>query len=108
MPSIKIPKNRIGVLIGKNGETKKKIEEKSGATLDIDSNSGQVEIDTREIEDPILSLKVEDVVKAVGRGFNPEKALEILRDEVDFVLIDIRAWVGKSKNAVRMMRGRVI
>ncbi len=108
MPSIKIPKNRIGVLIGKNGETKKKIEEKSGATLDIDSNSGQVEIDTREIEDPILSLKVEDVVKAVGRGFNPEKALEILRDEVDFVLIDIRDWVGKSKNAVRRMRGRVI
>jgi len=108
MPNIKIPKNRIGVLIGKNGEVKKEIEEKSGAKLDINSNSGLVEIDTNDIDDPLLSLKVEDVIKAVGRGFNPEKAMDILKDDIDFVLIDIRDWVGKSKNAVQRMRGRVI
>ncbi len=108
MPSIKIPKNRIGVLIGKDGEVKEKIEEKSGAKLDIDSNSGQVDIDVRDIEDPILSLKVEDVVKAIGRGFNPEKSMEILNDNIDLDLIDIRDWVGKNTNAVRRMRGRLI
>ncbi len=108
MPSIKIPNNRIGVLIGKDGSVKERIEEKSGARLEIDSNSGQVEIDVRDIEDPILSLKVEDVVKAIGRGFNPEKAIEILNDNVDLDLLDIRDWVGKSSNAVRRMRGRVI
>ncbi len=108
MPSLKIPKNRIGVLIGKNGEVKKEIEEKTGAELDINSKTGLVEIDTREVEDPILSMKIEDVVKAIGRGFNPEKAMEILRDDVNFDLLDIRDWVGKSSNAVRRMRGRVI
>ncbi|MFP3872231.1 MAG: KH domain-containing protein [Candidatus Natronoplasma sp.] len=108
MPSIKIPKKRIGVLIGKDGEVKDKIEEESGAELDIDSNSGEVDIDVRDIDDPILSLKVEDVVKAVGRGFNPDKAIHILKDEVDFALLDIRDWVGKNSNAVRRMRGRVI
>ncbi|MBS3781576.1 MAG: RNA-processing protein [Candidatus Thermoplasmatota archaeon] len=108
MPSIKIPKNRIGVLIGKDGKVKEKIEEESGAKLDIDSNSGQVDIDVRDIEDPILSLKVEDVVKAIGRGFNPEKAMEILNDNTDLDIIDIRDWVGKSSNAVRRMRGRLI
>ncbi|MEF8873805.1 MAG: KH domain-containing protein [Candidatus Thermoplasmatota archaeon] len=108
MPSMKIPKKRIGVLIGKNGSVKEKIEEKSGAELKIDSKTGQVDIDVRDIDDPILSLKVEDVVKAIGRGFNPEKAMEILNDEIDFALLDIRDWVGKSTNAVRRMRGRVI
>ncbi|MFP4143317.1 MAG: KH domain-containing protein [Thermoplasmata archaeon] len=108
MPSIKIPNNRIGVLIGKDGEVKERIEEESGAKLDIDSNSGQVEIDVRDIDDPILSLKVEDVVKAIGRGFNPDKAMEILNDNVDLDILDIRDWVGKSSNAVRRMRGRVI
>ncbi len=108
MPSIKIPKNRIGVLIGKDGEVKEMIEEESGAKLDIDSNSGQVDIDVREVDDPILSLKVEDVVKAIGRGFNPEKAIEILNDNIDLDLIDIRDWVGKNSNAVKRMRGRLI
>ncbi len=108
MPSMKIPKKRIGVLIGKNGSVKEKIEEESGAELEIDSKNGEVDIDVRDIEDPILSLKVEDVVKAIGRGFNPEKAIEILRDGVDFALLDIRDWVGKNTNAVHRMRGRVI
>lgn len=108
MPSLKIPKNRIGVLIGKDGEVKKEIEEKSGAMLDINSKTGQVNIDLRDVEDPILSLKVEDVVRAVGRGFNPKKAIKILNDEIDLELIDIRDWVGKNTNAVQRMRGRVI
>ncbi|MBS3817733.1 MAG: RNA-processing protein [Candidatus Thermoplasmatota archaeon] len=108
MPSIKIPENRIGVLIGENGSVKKEIEEKSGAELEIDSNTGRVEIDVRDVEDPILSMKVEDVVKAIGRGFNPKKAMNILEDNIDFVLLDIRDWVGKNKNAVRRMRGRII
>ncbi len=108
MPSIKIPKNRIGVLIGKDGKTKEKIEEESGAELEIDSQTGEVHIDVRDIDDPILSMKVEDVVKAIGRGFNPEKAMEVLHDNIDFDLLDIRSWVGKSSNAVKRMRGRVI
>ncbi len=108
MPSIKIPNNRIGVLIGKDGEVKESIEEESGAKLEIDSQTGQVDIDVRDIEDPILSLKVEDVVRAIGRGFNPEKAMEILNDNVNLELLDIRDWVGKSTNAVKRMRGRVI
>ncbi len=108
MPSIKIPENRIGVLIGKDGRVKKKIEEESGAELEIDSQTGRVDIDVRDIDDPILSLKVEDVIKAIGRGFNPDKAIEILNDNIDLDLIDIRDWVGKNSNAVKRMRGRVI
>lgn len=108
MPSIKIPKERIGVLIGKNGEVRKKIEEETDAVLDIDSKTGEVDIDVSDVEDPILRLKIEDVVKAIGRGFNPNKALKILDDEIYFELLDIRNFVGKNTNAVQRMRGRVI
>ncbi|MFO8110537.1 MAG: KH domain-containing protein [Thermoplasmata archaeon] len=100
MPSIKIPKERIGVLIGENGRTKEKIEKKTGALLDIDSNSGVVDIDTRNVDDPVLTLKVEDIVKAIGRGFNPKKSLFLLKDDAYFELMDIRSYVGKSSNAV--------
>ena len=108
MPSIRIPQKRIGVLIGRNGSVKEKIEKKTGVELDIDSKTGLVEIDISEVEDPLMKLKIEDVVKAIGRGFNPKKAMKILHDEVYFELLDIRNYVGKNTNAVKRMRGRVI
>jgi len=37
MKYLKIPMNRVGVLIGHNGEMKKQLEEKSGIKLQIDS-----------------------------------------------------------------------
>ena len=40
----RIPKDRIGVLIGKGGETRKLIEKVSGGSLQIDSQSGEVNI----------------------------------------------------------------
>lgn len=108
MPTLKIPKERIGVLIGEDGKIKEMIEERANCELDIDSKTGEVDIDTSEVEDPLLDLKIEDVIKAVGRGFNPHKAMEILKEGVYFDLIDIRDYVGKSPNAVRRIKGRVI
>lgn len=108
MPSIRIPKERIGVLVGEKGKTKKKIEKETGAVLDIDSNTGAVEIDTRGVTDPVMMLKVEDVIKAIGRGFNPRKALFLLQDDVYFELMDIRSYVGKSTNSVNRMKARLI
>lgn len=108
MIDLKIPKERIGVLIGEEGKVKSKIEEKSDAKLEIDSETGLVQIDVEEIEDPLMPMQVEDVVKAIGRGFNPNKALKILDKDVYFELIDIRDYVGKNSNAVHRVSGRVI
>jgi len=108
MPSLKIPKDRIGVLIGKDGQTKREIEEETGIVLDIDSDTGEVDIDTEEVEDPLVKMKIKDVIKAIGRGFNPDKAMFLLEDGVYFDLLDIRNYVGKSSKAVKRMRGRVI
>ncbi len=52
MKYLKIPMERIGVLIGHNGETKQDLEEKSGVKLNIDSKEGEVTIDEQEVKDP--------------------------------------------------------
>ncbi len=108
MTTVKIPKDRIGVLIGAKGSSKKLIEERTGCILDIDSNTAEVDIDTQGVEDPMVRMKVEEVVKAIGRGFSTEKALEILDDDVYFELIDIKSYVGRSPKAVKRMKGRLI
>ena len=108
MKYVRIPKERIGVLIGHNGETKNKIEKISTVKLDIDSDEGEVVIDEHETNDPLLCLKTEDVVRAIGRGFSPEHALKLFNEDTDFFIFNIHDYVGKKENHVRRLKSRII
>jgi len=106
MQHVKVPDDRIGVLIGRGGETMREIEERAEVRLDIDSESGNVRIET--VGDPVTALKGPDIVKAIGRGFAPEDALELLEDEMMmFEIIDIDA-AARNKNDLRRQKGRLI
>ena len=39
---IRIPQDRIGVLIGKSGKTKREVEKRCSVSLQIDSDSGEI------------------------------------------------------------------
>ena len=108
MKFVRIPLERVGVLVGKKGEIKKKIEDETQTVLIIDSESGDVTVDDSKTKDPILPLKCADMVKSIGRGFSPERAFRLLKDDVYFTLLDIRDFVGKSQKHVRRVRSRVI
>ncbi len=108
MHYIKIPKERVAVLIGKKGSVKRDIEEKTGVHLYIDSREGEVSIDESEAEDPMGGIKAFNIVRAIGRGFSPERAMRLLDDDVYLEVIDIREFSGKKKNSVRRVRGRLI
>jgi ribosomal RNA assembly protein len=106
MQHVKVPDDRIGVLIGPGGETMREIEKRAEVRLDIDSESGNVRIET--VGDPVTALKGPDIVKAIGRGFAPEDALALLDDEmVMFDVIDIEA-AARNKNDLRRQKGRLI
>lgn len=107
---IRIPKERVGVLIGPNGETKKQIEKALNVELQIESDSGGVTITLAEnAEDPSTLFRAKEVVTAIGRGFSPEKAFRLIREE-DAVLeiIDLRSIFGRSESDMRRVKGRVI
>ena len=101
----KIVGNRIGVLIGKSGETKKTIEEQTQSRISIDSEEGLV---TVEGEDPIQVLAAGSVVQAIGRGFSPENALRLLEDEdLIFEQIDL-SGIADTPRQLDRLRGRII
>lgn len=106
--SVRIPTDRVGVLIGKNGSTKARIERETGVKLVIDSEEGEVEVDHTHAKDPSMSLSVTNVVVAIGRGFSPLKALKLLEEDYYLEVFDIRDYVGKKKEHVMRMRARVI
>lgn len=106
--SVKIPAERIGVLIGKNGETKEKIENITGVKITVDSKEGDIQVDHTHAKDPGQALAVVNVVSAIGRGFSPEKAMKLLQDEYYLEVFDIHDYVGKKHDALVRMRARII
>jgi ribosomal RNA assembly protein len=108
MKYLKIPMKRIGVLIGHDGETRKKIEQISKVKLEIDSKLGEILIDDSKIEDPLLTIKIENIVLAIGRGFSPENAFLLLNDDYEFFIFDIRDYVGNKINHIIRLKSRII
>jgi ribosomal RNA assembly protein len=71
LPFVRIPKDRVGILIGSEGKVKQYIEEKLQVKLQVESE-GSITIElSREASDPSLLFKAKDVVTAIGRGFSP-------------------------------------
>lgn len=107
---VRIPRERIGVLIGAKGSVKEYVEKKLLVKLDVNSETGDVIITLKEnTEDPSLLFKAKDLVLAIGRGFSPERAFRLLEEE-DCILeiIDLRRILGRSESTIRRIKGRII
>ena len=101
---LKIPQERVAVLIGKEGVTKKEIQEATNCSLDI-TPEGDVTISGNEG----LELYVaREIVKAIARGFNPKTALLLLKTDYTLEMIELRDLAGKNKNTIERLKGRVI
>ncbi|MBE6493139.1 MAG: RNA-processing protein [Methanosphaera stadtmanae] len=106
---LKIPKDRVGVAIGKNGKIKHQLEIITRTELKIDSETGNISISsTDETEDPLAIWKARYMLKAIGRGFNPDIALTLDNDDLILEIINLQDYVGKSKKALVRQKGRII
>jgi len=102
MQIVKIPSERVPALLGASGETKDYLEHRMNVALSVDSE-GAVEI----IGDSVDEYIGKDVIKAIGRGFEPAVALKLLSDEYGFKLIDLRDYESSEKGIARI-KGRII
>jgi ribosomal RNA assembly protein len=106
---IRIPGERIGALIGPGGKTKKRIEATFQVDLTIESETGNVDIRVKpEQTDVSVIFVVKNVVRAIGRGFSPKNALQLVNEDYDLVIMDLEEYVGRSKNAQNRVKGRII
>lgn len=107
---VKIPNDRIGVIIGKNGKVKTEIQNKCNVTIEIDSENGNAIISSTSR--PIVEMepfKAVEIVSAIAKGFSPERAYRLLEEEeVVLQLVDLRDYAGKSTNSLSRIKGRII
>src|SRR3989338_583083 len=102
---VKIPKDRVAVLIGKKGEVKKIIEIETKTKIEVDSKEGDVFL---KGEDALGLYTAREIVMAVGRGFHPQIALTLLKVDYIYESLDLTDYAGKSKDHMERIKGRII
>lgn len=96
--NIKIPEERLPVLIGKKGMTKRSIERKTKTKISADEEEIVIEGES------IGVLDAENIIKAIGRGFSPEIAENLLDEDNTLIIIDLP----KSEKAQKRLKSRLI
>ena len=94
--SVLIPKERVGVLIGEKGASKRTIEKLTSTKLTVFDEEVEINGESLNI------LTAENIIKAIGRGFSPENALLLVKEEK---ALDI---VQPPKNNLEKLRSRII
>ncbi|MGQ0797777.1 MAG: KH domain-containing protein [Methanobacteriota archaeon] len=103
----RIPADRIGVLIGPEGATKARLEEDTGTSIEVDSETGEVTIDETRASDPVLALKARDMVTAIARGFSEVRAFRLLDEDAYLEVFDVKDFA-HSKNRIAQIKARLI
>lgn len=104
---VRIPQERIGVLVGKSGEVKAEIEKILEVRIHIDSEDGVVTIENVG-EDVLACWTGRDIIKAIGRGFAPGKAMRLVSDDYALEIIELQDYIGRSKKAMARQKARII
>jgi ribosomal RNA assembly protein len=111
MPSLfaRIPDDRVGVLIGVGGTTKRSIEQRTRTRLSIDPDDGGVEVQSIDEGDPDGALRARDIVLAIGRGFSPARAARLLKPDTYLGIIEIKRVARRhDKDSLWRIRSRLI
>lgn len=101
-----IPQERMGVLIGKNGEIKKRMEEILNIKINIQSD-GVVKVEYNT-EDPETYFKLRRIADAICCGFSGEDALKLMDGKVVLKKIDLRDFADESSSRMKILKDRII
>lgn len=88
-----IPKERINIL--KTKETKDRIEKELNVKLTIEENV--VEIDG----EGLTLYQAKNIVKAIARGFSPERAFRLLNEDEQMEIIELREFTDKKMKIIK-------
>jgi len=97
---IKIPEERLKIF--KTKKYKNQLEKMTDSKIEVNE---EISI---ESENSLMSMRIKEVVKAFGRGFDFDIALNLLDEEYYLETINIQDFCGKSKDRIMVMRGRLI
>lgn len=103
---IKATQKRIPIIIGHNGITKRNIEKATHTRLEIDSHTGEIIVVGGNNYYDVYNAK--KLISAISRGFSPEVAFTILKDDNTIEVITLSDLAGKNESRLEQIKGRII
>jgi ribosomal RNA assembly protein len=98
---LSIPEERARIL-KKDKKAIERIEKMADAKIEI--KDGEIAF---ECKDPLTNLRLKEVLKAFGRGFSLEDALDLLDERYFLETIEVKDYA-KSRKRQIVLKGRVI
>ena len=106
---VKLPYERIGVIIGSDGSVKRMLEDALQVAISVDSSTGDICLKMNtELHDPTIIFRARDIITAIGRGFPPKKALKLLDENFSLIILDLKDYFGRSQSDIKRIKGRII
>ncbi|MFW9975351.1 MAG: KH domain-containing protein [Candidatus Thorarchaeota archaeon] len=106
--TIKVPQDRVGVIVGRNGKVRRRVEELANVKIEVTSEGTVTITAPANTEDPVLAWKARDIIRAMARGFSPKNAFTLIDDDMQLVIISLRDVVGSSPRQMKRVAGRII
>lgn len=103
---IRVPRERVAVIIGKEGESKKQIEALGEVKVSVESDTGDVSIIQKG--DPLRANITADVIQAIGRGFSPLNATLLFEENYQLIIVSLRDFAKPGSHRIGQIRGRLI
>ena len=97
---VTIPKERMKFL--KNDKLLPGLKKLTNAKIKF---ADEIEIDC---DDPLILLRVKEIIRAAGRGFSLKDAMNLLDESFVLETITLTDFAGKSKKRQLTLKGRVI
>ena len=106
--TVRVPEERVAVIVGRNGRVRKRVEKLTNTKISV-SPEGIVTItNPPDSEDPVMAWKARDMIRAMGRGFSPKRALSLIDEDARLIIISLRELVGNSASQLKRVAGRII
>ncbi len=106
--TIKVPEDRVGVIVGRNGKVRRRVEELANVKIEVTSEGTVTITAPTNTENPVLAWKARDIIRAMARGFSPKNAFTLIDDDMQLVIISLRDVVGSSPRQMKRVAGRII
>lgn len=99
-----LEKDRIPVFIGKEGFEKKALEKHFRAEIEVDSESGEVRVNS---DDGLSRFIISNIIAAVNMGHNPQVASKLEDENYVIDTIDVKIKI-RDHNRLKSVMGRII
>lgn len=96
--SVKIPQQRLPVLIGKRGAVKKAVEKNLDVKMDASGEEMLIDGDALNV------MTAENIIRAIGRGFSPHNAFRLFDEDNALEIIALP----KNEKELRRIKARII